>query len=160
MRVLISKFACASVLMGLLGGCAAPDWSGMSQADIAGWKTMDIGPGDAQHFNREGLHPTEVEAWHKAGFKDAKDISAWHVAGFDADKAASWKAHGFSTEDAKRWNAKEFTAENAQAWTKAGMSLSEAIKDRAKGLQPVKAVTEPTADESKKDSGKAPEGGK
>jgi len=142
MRVLISKFACVSVLIGLLGACAAPDWSDMSQADIAGWKAMDIGPGDAQHFNREGLHPTEIEGWHKAGFKDAKDIDAWHGAGFNAEDSAAWKAHGFNAKDAKRWSAKEFTAENAQVWTKAGMSLDEAIEDRSKGLQPVKAAAE------------------
>lgn len=123
----------------LVGACAsAPTWKGMSESDIAGWQQLGVDAGTAQKFMKAGLAPKDVEAWHAAGIKSPETILAWHGEGFVADEAAAWTKQQFSVDQASRWKKEKFTAEQAGKWKAAGFDLNNAIKNRDKGLQPIK----------------------
>jgi hypothetical protein len=138
MKLMLQGFASVVIALGMFVACATPDWSGMSETSIASWKAMDVGPGDAQAFKKEGLDAAAVAEWRKEGFTKDEALKEWHAAGFTASDANAWKAAGFSSDDAKDWKKEKFSASEASSWKKAGLKLKEAISRRAEGLAPVK----------------------
>jgi hypothetical protein len=97
-------------VVALLSACATPNWSGMSETQIAEWKGLDVGPEVAQNWVKEGFGP--------------QDYTAWTGDGFDLKSAAKWKA-------------KAFTSAEAAKWKKAGFNVDRAFTKRAKGLTPI-----------------------
>ena len=123
----------------LVGACAsAPTWKGMSESEIAGWQRLGVDAGTAQEFMKAGLGPKAVEGWHAAGMKSPETILAWHGGGFAVDEAAAWSKQQFSVDQATLWKKEKFTVEQAGKWKAAGFDLDDAIKNREKGLQPIK----------------------
>ncbi|GLP95476.1 hypothetical protein [Paraferrimonas sedimenticola] len=102
----------ASAFALILTGCAsAPNWENMTQTEINDWKT-------------NGYNAEQADRWHELGQK--------------ASEAKAWEEAGFNTDSAKDWIAEKFTSEEASAWKKAGFDVSEAVRDRSRGLQPIR----------------------
>lgn len=104
----------------LVFACASPDWSGMSESQIAEWKA-------------DGATPAIAKQWIDKGF-NAADYKAWSAAGFDLD-------------DASKWSKKQFSPTEAAAWSKGGFSVGDAEESRSKGLSPIPPVAPTTATE-------------
>jgi hypothetical protein len=109
MKNLIIVITCALIL--LTACSSAPSWKGLTESEIAAWK-------DA------GFTPESAKDWRKLGLK-AREARAWVKGGFDEDEAEDWIKEKFSERE-------------ASAWKKGGFSLKEAVRDRAKGLQPIR----------------------
>ena len=123
----------------LIAGCAGtPNWKGMSESEIAGWKAMNVSAETAQKFARAGLSSDDLGAWRDAGLSATDAILAWHEAGWKPEAATPWIQNKFSLGAATEWAAEKFTAEEARNWFDAGFSLTQAIDHRSKGLTPVK----------------------
>ena len=123
----------------ILAGCAsAPTWEGMSENEIAAWRSMNIEAAEAQAYREAGLDTAEIEAWREAGLPGREAILAWNDEGWTAATAEPWLKTQFDLETATDWAEKKFTADQARAWVDAGFSLKEAINNRAKGLAPVR----------------------
>lgn len=151
----------------LLGACASvPNWEGMSEAEIADWKELNVGPGDAQKYSKAGLDPKAVSLWHDNGIKTADSVLAWKKAGFSPEEAGVWDGKGFTVNEALQWHKEEFTAQDAYDWKKAGFSLQDSIKNRGKGLmpippdepevEPVELAAEEAAEEIEEEAAEAP----
>ena len=122
----------------LLSACAStPTWEGMSETEIADWKELHVGPGDAQAYREAGLETKAVSQWMDNGFKSAKAVLAWQKAGFTAAKAGAWNSKGFSLDQAVEWKQESFSPDEANEWKTAGFNLQDSIDSRKKGLTPI-----------------------
>ncbi|RRJ82796.1 hypothetical protein [Aestuariirhabdus litorea] len=100
---------CALVLV----GCAStPSWEGLSESDIAAWKS--------------------------AGFT-VESADLWRDYNFSAVEAQSWSQQGFDPEEAAEWSKESFSADEASRWKGAEFDLDTAIEERAKGLAPIES---------------------
>jgi hypothetical protein len=120
-------------LVTLLGGCASPDWSGMSNSQISDWQSAGAGPAVAQD-------------WEKKGF-DAQEYTVWIAAGFDLDSAAKWEE-------------KKFTAAEATQWEKSGFDLKKATRSRDEGLEPITGAATDASSDAPKSASDAIDAGK
>lgn len=122
-----------------LGACAtAPTWKGMSESDIAAWQGLDVDAKMAQTYIKSGLNPNDVANWHAAGINSSDSILEWHSKKFNSNEAANWIHQQFSSDEAVRWKKENFKPEEAGKWKSANFDLQEAIKNREKGLQPIR----------------------
>lgn len=123
----------------LAGACAStPTWKDMSESDIAAWQELGLDAGGAQQFTKAGLSAADVGSWYAAGIKSSDAILAWHGKGFTPSEAADWSQQQFSVDQAVRWKKEKFEAEEAGKWKSAEFDLDEAVKNREKGLQPIR----------------------
>lgn len=116
----------------LLGACASPNWSGMSETEIASWKAAGADAGLAKNWIKKGFSAEDYTAWTKAGF-DLKHAAKWKKDEFTASEAAEWSKSGFSLDDAKNSRDKGLMPIHEQA-TKAGDALEAAAGDAAKSM--------------------------
>lgn len=107
--------ACVLLSAGALS-CASPPWRGMAEAEISAWKQLEV---------------------------DADSAQEWRRSGFSAAAAAPWIVAEFDPATAKRWDRELFSAEQAASWRKAHFALDEAIRHRARGLAPIRAMESP-----------------
>ena len=122
-----------------LGGCASmPTWEGMSEAEISEWQKLGINAEAANTFREADLNPENVKGWYAAGITDAETILSWHGEGFNSNEAAEWSQRQFSVREAARWKQEKFSADEAGRWKAAQYDLKDAIRHRAKGLQPIR----------------------
>lgn len=123
----------------LAGACAStPTWKDMSESDIAAWQELGIDAGGAQQFVKAGLNAADVKGWYEAGIASSDAILAWHGKGFTSNEAANWSQQQFSVDQAVQWKKENFEPEEAGKWKSAEFDLDDAIKNREKGLQPIR----------------------
>lgn len=123
----------------LLTACAsAPTWEGMTESEIAGWKGINVDVASAQKFRKAKMSSSTVEAWQSAGLGATQAILDWNSAGYTPTTGAPWIGKGFDLKTARAWTADKFTAQEARAWMDADFTLKEAVKNRNKGLTPVR----------------------
>ena len=128
-----------AAMLVLVSACASkqPDWSGMSQSEIANWQQLGFGPGSAQTLKSSGLTPDETNNWIGIGVSGVDQILQWQGLGFSSQSAADWIKSGFNANTAAQWLGKQFTAQDAKQWIDSGFDLETAIENRSKGLQPI-----------------------
>lgn len=135
----LAKLISISFLLLFVGACAStPTWEGMSESEIAAWQQLGYDAGAAHTFQKAGLSTTDAEGWHSSGITSSEAILTWHGKGFASDEAAKWIQHQFSVAGAESWKKEKFTPDEAGKWKSAGFSLKDAIKNREKGLQPIR----------------------
>jgi len=123
---------------GLLAACSStPTWKGMSENEIAAWRTMGVEAAEAQTYRKAGLDYSAIEAWRGAGLSNSEAILDWHKAGWTPETAKPWLNARFDLESAIEWQKEKFTATQARKWVDGGFSLRKAKENRAKGLAPV-----------------------
>ena len=83
----------------ILAGCAStPTWEGMSENEIAAWRSLDIEAAEAQGYRKAGLGTDDIEAWRSAGLSASESILAWHEAGWSPTTAEPWLKQQFGLE--------------------------------------------------------------
>ena len=133
------KIICIVIAVFILGACAtAPTWKGMSESEIAAWQGLGVDAKEAQTFVKAGLRPDDVANWNAAGINSYDSILEWHSKEFSSNEAASWIEQQFDVDEAVRWKKENFQPEEAQRWKSQNFDLKEAIKNREKGLQPIR----------------------
>lgn len=139
MKYWLQKSFFIIALTAMISACStpAPTWSGISETEIANWKGLNIGPGDAQTYRKEGLVPEAVQQWQENNFNSVDAVLTWHKSGFAPAEAKGWVTGGFSNEAAQEWKEKAFSSEDASQWKQSGFELDAAIDNRDKGLTPV-----------------------
>jgi len=138
MKQLTTVIAAIGFLV-VVGGCASmATWEGMSEAEISEWQKLGIDAEVANTFREAGLNPESIKDWYDAGINDGKTILSWHGKGFSSDEAAEWRQKQFSVGEAVRWKKENFSADEAGRWKAAQYDVNDAIKHRARGLQPIR----------------------
>jgi len=94
----------------MLACSSTPNWEGMSEREISGWKAINY---------------------------DADKAREWSSYGFLPDQAVAWSGSGFDIETAKMWKDKHFSVEEAKSWMSSGFDIEQASDHRGKGLTPV-----------------------
>lgn len=131
------KILAILVVIGFLASCAANNnWDGMTSAEVAAWKAMNIDEDDAQRYQRNGMSAYDVERWMDQGIVTQDDIIAWKKSRFDAIEAGLWRARNFTLDEAVAWAKENFSAIEAQEWREKGFDLMQAIRERSRGLEP------------------------
>jgi hypothetical protein len=117
----------------------ARNWvdNGISLEKAAPWKKYKFSYGEAVDWRKStDLSAETARAWVDRGFTTPNMMKSWNKQGFEPFVAEQWAKENFLPPDAKKWRAKDFDAQEASAWHRQGISLSDSIQQRAKGLVP------------------------
>ena len=101
------------------------------------WKDNNFAFGEAMDWRSStNISPAILRDWVDRGFTTPNMVTSWNKEGFKPFVAQQWAKENFTQLDAKNWRDKDFTAKEAGAWNRQGISLTDAINSRAKGLIP------------------------
>lgn len=117
----------------------AKNWvnNGVSLEKAAPWKKYKFSYGESMDWrNSTDLTAEAARAWVDKGFTTPNTMKPWRKQEFEPFVAEQWAKENFLPPDAKKWRAKNFNAHEAGAWHRQGISLADAIEQRAKGLVP------------------------
>jgi hypothetical protein len=125
-----------AILLALIGCAANHSWEGFTDREVMRWQALSVDEYEAQKYMKNGLTAMDVERWREQGFIEQGDIIKWSKSQFNAYEAANWHSRGFETEDARAWAQENFSALEASQWKQKGFTLTQAVTERAKGLEP------------------------
>jgi len=101
------------------------------------WKESGFNYSEAMDWQKTTKLPADIAGqWRNKGFTTPNVALSWMNSGFEPFVAEQWAKNNFQPADAAKWRAKQFNAGEAGAWNRQGISLTDAIRDRAKGLVP------------------------
>jgi hypothetical protein len=119
----------------LLAACA---FTPITQDELYQWGAINVGITNAEKFRSAGLTPEVVDEWQEEGLFNAAVIIDWTKSGYTPVTGGPWVRQGFDLKSAKAWGRNKFTVSEARAWRDAGFSVRRAVKNRKKGLSPVR----------------------
>ncbi|NTS78047.1 hypothetical protein HR060_14400 [Catenovulum sp. SM1970] len=117
----------------LITACGStPSWEGMSQSEIAQWKSLGASVEEVDRYNKSGLTQTLVKAWHEAGIKDQLEVLDWHKLKFTPQSAKSWKDIGVNVEDVSAYTNADLSQPDVKSWQEYGFIAQQQILNWSK----------------------------